>query len=157
MKNQHRIGHVSFYSRFHRLLSTIGSPGFILKCKISQVKNNSRIFRQVFCKKYKELFFETMEDKANRNGSGGRFELYSKLKRVYRFEKYLNMKNSNLRRCLTNIRISTHSLPIERLRKFNIERSKIICNLCDVHAVGSEEHVLLYCQNREIQSLREIH
>ena len=156
LKNQHRIGHVNFYSRFHTLLSTLESPGFILKCKTSQIKNNSRIFRQVFCKKYEDFFFKTLEDKGSRVGSGGRYELYYRLKRVYRYERYLNMKNNNLRRCLTNIRISTHCLPVEHMRKFNIERSNRYCNLCDVNAVGSEEHVLLYCQNREIQSLREI-
>ena len=62
-----------------------------------------------------------MGEKVNPVESGGKFEVYHTIK------KYINLRNIL---CLTNIRISTHCLPVERMRKFNIARKDRMCNLC---------------------------
>ncbi len=64
------------------------------------------------------------------------------------------MKNQNLRRHITCIRTSTHSLPIEYLRKFKVEKTKRICILCNNNEIGNEKHYITDCNNQDITVLR---
>ena len=155
MKKQHSNGNTNFFSRFHSLLSALGKPELILQCKTSQIHDKSNDLRKAYCSKYEKHFFNTLQEKGGGTGSGGKFEIYYAIKKVFKFETYLNMKSNILRRCLTNIRISTHCLPVEKLRKFNIARQDRICNLCNDNVVGTEMHVLVNCQNRDLQLFRK--
>ena len=86
----------------------------------------------------------------------GKSELYHKIKKSYHFEKYLDSNlQPELKRNLTAIRISGHCLPIEYLRKKGIERDKRYCNLCDENEIGTEQHVMVDCNNKEMVKLRE--
>ncbi len=73
---------------------------------------------------------------------------------MYKFESYLNLDKNELRRNITNIRISSHSLPIENLRKHKIPRDERYCKLCNDNQVGSEEHTLIYCKNETLDRIR---
>jgi ribosomal protein S24E len=154
MIEKDRQGQINYYSRLKGLLTVMNSQEFIHKTTKSESVRNSHHIRTVFQTKFTSVFFRTLEEKANRQSSGGRFEIYDKVKKQYKFENYLLLKKNNLRRNITNIRISTHNLPIEVLRKSNIERNMRKCTLCDTGAVGSEVHVLMLCQNPRIQQLR---
>ena len=103
---------------------------------------------------YKAYFFQTLQEKAQRQDSGGRFEIYYKIKKQYRFEPYLLLDKNNLRRCITDIRISTHNLPIESLRKLKIKRDERFCPCCPSKEIGSEFHALMTCQNKKLIQLR---
>ena len=61
-----------------------------------------------------------------------------------------------MRRLITSLRISTHNLPIEFLRKLNVERSKRICNCCNINALGTEKHVLFECLNNDLTHQRNL-
>ena len=60
-----------------------------------------------------------------------------------------------LRRNITKIRISCHNLPIEYLRRFNIDRNERLCNCCDSNNIGSEEHIIIHCTNPQIVEYRD--
>ena len=154
MKTQHQKGQTNYYSRLHKLLSVLNSPCLIIKCNNRQSITNARRLRKTFGNIYEQYFFQTMEARANRTDSGGRFEIYNKIKRNYHTEKYLSMNNSKLRRCITNIRISTHCLPIEYLRKYNVDRKARLCSLCNKGQLGTEIHTLLHCDNTTVSQLR---
>ena len=77
-----------------------------------------------------------------------------KIKKNYIFEPYLKLYDKYHRRNITSIRISTHNLPIERLRKSNVARNLRKCNLCQTGALGTEEHTLIFCMNPELTRIR---
>ena len=81
---------------------------------------------------------------------------YSLVKKNYNYEKYLStLENANLRRNITNIRISTHKLPIELLRRADIKREYRVCKLCNSNEIGSEFHTIVKCKNPKVISLRQ--
>ena len=85
----------------------------------------------------------------------GRTELYSQIKKQYRYEKYLDLKlDPFLKRNITAIRTSCHCLPIEYLRRKGIERKMRHCNLCQGNEIGTEMHVLTQCRNVEVSRLK---
>ena len=106
-----------------------------------------------FTKIYHDFFFQLIRSKVSDRKSGGRFETYEKIKKNYYFEPYLRIKDQR-RRNITNIRISTHNLPIEKLRKYNVPRENRLCLLCNSGELGTEEHTLLSCQNSKLITLR---
>ena len=74
-----------------------------------------------------------------------KLEMYSSIKKVNRFEEYLNvLHNVELRKSYTRFRISVHDLPIERLRYTGIAREQRTCNLCGRN-IGDEKHYFMYC------------
>ena len=78
------------------------------------------------------------------------------MEKQYKFENYLNIiHNNTLRRNITSIRISTHNLPIESLRKNGITRENRTCHLCGNLEIGSEIHAIMYCQNQIIKKHRD--
>ena len=76
------------------------------------------------------------------------------MKRNYILEKYLNLKNSDLRKSITQLRVSAHPLPVEKLRRLNIPYHERICDLCDSAEIGTEEHTIMYCDNTNVKNLR---
>lgn len=71
---------------------------------------------------------------------------YCKYKVDYIFEDYLcNIKNDNLRKQLTCLRLSLHNLEIETGRYRGISRENKMCHLCNQNTVESEYHFMLCC------------
>ena len=71
--------------------------------------------------------------------------VYRMYKNEYCFEKYLDVLPCNLRKVLCKFRTMNHSLPIEKGRYFNIERSQRLCTLCNKDIIGDEYHYLFEC------------
>ena len=70
---------------------------------------------------------------------------YGQLKDRYNKENYLNIKNVEYRKLLSNIRMSSHKLHIEIGRYKNIERENRLCEQCNMMKIETEEHFLLEC------------
>ena len=89
-------------------------------------------------KKLKELSFKEHDNK---------LFLYSNIYQNFQIQDYLsfNLPNS-LTNAITKLRISAHSLLIEKGRHFRpkLDRKNRLCTNCD--EVEDEEHFLLYCQ-----------
>ena len=78
-----------------------------------------------------------------------KFKLYSRAKRVFGKEKYLDLIwNSKIRSAVTKIRISVHNFPIECGRYKNIKRNDRVCTICDQKVIGNEIHYVMFCSNK---------
>ena len=150
-----RKGNVNYYSRIKGLFLALKSQEYIYKESNPNIsRRNADLIKSKFQQMYCEFFFKTIKEKAQRPHSGGRFEIYYKVKKQYKFEEYLHLNQNTLRRHITNIRISTHSLPIESLRKLGIPRNERLCPLCPTNEIGSEFHILMNCPNPKLTELR---
>ena len=76
---------------------------------------------------------------------------YKLVKNKFRIEKYLEVKERNLRKSLTAFRISAHKLNIERGRYLNLKVEDRLCNVCMV----IEDEIYALCQCKKFSLLRE--
>ena len=152
---QDRIGKMNYYTRIKGLLIALNSPLMIYKENNPKVATNTNLLKCKFKTLYINHFFNLTNIKANRP-SGGRFEIYNTIKQNYNCEDYIhNIRDNTLRRHITNIRISTHNLPVEKLRKANIPKHLRFCKLCDQNTLGDEFHTVMLCPNTNIASQRK--
>jgi hypothetical protein len=75
----------------------------------------------------------------------GKLIFYGQLKDRYIKENYLNLKNVEYRKVLSNIRMSTHKIELETGRYKNIERENRLCKSCNMMKNETEENFLLDC------------
>ena len=144
----------NYFSRFNALMCCLEKE-YLPSKPLKNPHKEAKDIQQKMNNLYIDHFFNILHTKAERTNSGGRFEIYRKVKFNYKFENYLHLDNK-LRRHITSIRISTHNLPIEALRRHSVERKNRICNCCNNKDIGSEKHVLMYCNNTEITSQRNL-
>jgi hypothetical protein len=151
-----RHGEINYYSRIKGLFLVMDCQNLIYKeINKTEIKRNANKMKSKFQEMYINYFFKTLKEKAQRPESGGRFEVYYTIKKQYKFEDYLLLEQNNLRKNITNIRISTHNLPIESLRKAKVKRKERTCPLCTSNEIGSEFHATMTCQNLKIKQLRQ--
>ena len=75
-----------------------------------------------------------------------KLKAYSEIKHNIKLSEYLlYVKNSKTRKALTNLRISTHPLEIERGRYTNIPPDKRHCTKCALNLTENERHFLVVC------------
>jgi hypothetical protein len=80
-----------------------------------------------------------------KNNSGNKLRTYRKFKNMYTYEKYLDIvKDTKLRKTLTQFRTSSHSLNIEKGRYTNIPEEERTCPYCP-NQIENEEHFLVNC------------
>ena len=111
----------------------------------SATESSQRSYKIKIINKFKLIhqhYFNNILNDKTKSGEEGRFTVYSKIKRYFIYEKYLSMDNNILRRHITSIRISTHSLPVELLRKSGVKREDRKCTLCASNKIATEYHAL---------------
>ena len=80
------------------------------------------------------------------NKTGGRYSLFSKLKKDFIFEEYLHIiKNPVHRQAYTQLRLSAHKLNIEVGRHHNVPRENRLCSSCNMGVIEDELHFVLHC------------
>ena len=80
------------------------------------------------------------------------------VKRCFRVEPYIELiKDFQLRRSFSKLRLSDRCLNIETGRKHNIDVEDRICNICDSKEVRDEFHFLIKCQNLHLKELRDLY
>jgi hypothetical protein len=152
-----RNGFTSYYTRIKSLLAVLDERDKLYAVDKTFIKKYSAMIKNKFNDMHKgklqELLYKKVDDE-----SKGKFSIYSDIKNFFnKMEDYLKqMVNNQLRRNITKIRISEHPLPIERLRKSGKPRNERICNLCDHKEIGTEYHVLIYCDNQQITKHRKL-
>jgi hypothetical protein len=79
-------------------------------------------------------------------GSGSKLRTYSKFKKTFEYEKYLDFKK---RKEITKLRISAHRLEVEvgryRPKKGRVKPEERVCKFCDLGKVEDEMHVVMVC------------
>ena len=75
-----------------------------------------------------------------------KFQDYLQFKPYFEYECYLDsIINVRYRKIITQFRLSSHNLEIERGRHSNVARERRICKLCNLQAIENEYHFLLDC------------
>lgn len=103
-----------------------------------------RHIREMLKSKYKERWYNTIHV----NEEFPILRTYKLFKNSFGPEPYLKLTNIQCIRHLAKLRMSSHSLAIERGRHVKpiIPAEQRICNLCEVQAVEDEIHVLVKCE-----------
>jgi hypothetical protein len=154
---QNNKGKLNYFARINAFFTTLNTPEYIHKQKTEKLaKEKANMVKKEYKTLYENFFFDDLKKKATRPNSGGRYTIYNLVKNNYKFDNYLSTLNKgNLRRNISNIRLSTHNLPIERLRKMNIERKERLCPLCHTNELGCEFHTLMSCPNAQLVMYRQ--
>ena len=72
--------------------------------------------------------------------------MYARYKHDFEIEKYLDfITEKKYKIALTQFRLSSHDLAIERGRYENLNRRESVCKLCNSNLVENECHLLLVC------------
>ena len=80
---------------------------------------------------------------------------YRLFKENFEFETYLDIFSDKNRIISCKFRTCNHRLPIEIGRWQNIDRSDIICHICQTAEIGDEFHYILQC--RQLHNDRKLY
>ena len=122
---------------------------------INEIISQPNLFIKRFECKLKVLYQNHWRQKANQS-TVSRLEFYFQYKKNFNFESYLDSLDRETRREVTRFRLSNHCLPIEKLRRENIDRKDRVCLICDKKYIGDEKHYLFHCNNDRIKQIRYV-
>ena len=72
--------------------------------------------------------------------------IYKEMKQVYEMSPYLSiLKSKKLRNAISKLRLSSHSLYIEKGRHRDVARNDRKCTLCRLNDIEDEYHFTLIC------------
>ena len=98
--------------------------------------------------KLKENFHQQSFDEISSEHS--KLRTYAKLKTVTGLEEYLNsVENVRDRTALTKIRLSNHSLMIEKGRHQGLQENERVCPFCD-NEIENEFHFVMECNTFDV-------
>jgi hypothetical protein len=105
---------------------------------------NSKIFLPIFKQRVIDCFLQSW---LSGKESSPVLYLYNHVKDSFVYENYLDIIPSTLRKYLTRIRISSHSLHVQtgRFHRNRIVRNERYCLYCNLHDVEDEYHFILIC------------
>ena len=72
---------------------------------------------------------------------------FTELKQSYEKERYLNLKNFEIRNSLSKLRLSSNKLAVVTGKWYKINKEKRLCNFCNLNAIKDEFHFLIDCPN----------
>ena len=114
------------------------------KFKISYIMNKIKFhLRSKFINIWKTNLFS---DHGKRLNSGNKLRTYRTFKNTFVFEPYLLIGNREQKQLFSKLRISDHSLEIEKGRYLGQEVKDRICKICK-NEIEDEFHLLIRCKN----------
>jgi hypothetical protein len=157
LKNWHRIHKKSEANsvvlKIHQMASELNLPWPLMnKNKLDSVgispeSEIANIHRVAF-EKLKENFHQQSFDEISSEHS--KLRTYAKLKTVTGLEEYLNsVENVRDRTALTKIRLSNHSLMIEKGRHQGLQENERLCPFCD-NEIENEFHFVMECNTFDV-------
>ena len=150
-----RAGTTSYYTRIKNLLAVLNAKPAIYPKDAKSVKFVGKSILSKYKSMYEHFFLQILETKRQCPESKGKYEIYCKIKRKYRFEPYLEkIEDHKLRRYITGIRCTYNNFPVNQLRKKGIDRDERYCHLCNAGVIGSELHVTMFCRDERVTSCR---
>ena len=157
LKNWHRIHKKSEANsvvlKIHQMASELNLPwpsmnkNILDSVGISPESEINNIHRVAF-EKLKENFHQQSFDEISSEHS--KLRTYAKLKTVTGLEEYLNsVENVRDRTALTKIRLSNHSLMIEKGRHQGLQENERVCPFCD-NEIEDEFHFVMECNTFDV-------
>jgi len=104
--------------------------------------------KQILNDQFVQEWHQTLEESS-------KCSLYMLFKTDLVFEDYLTKSPSINANNICKFKTSKHSLPIEKGRYQQLERSKRLCELCDMNTIVDEYHYVCECKNQDIRDLRD--
>ncbi len=108
---------------------------------IKQLKNIKKYIKCEINNHYQNLF----DNKLNSIDDKSKLNFYKELNPNFCLKPYLTTSNFEYRKLITKLRISDHSLLIEKGRHFKIPREERLCLKCKI--IDDEKHFLLDCSS----------
>ena len=130
------------------LLKTCGINQIDVTEIISKGNSFTKHIKEKLTEQYKEKWKKEMEEKKE-----GKLKFYQELKKNFKCEEYLDTISRADRKAITRLRLSCHTLPIERMRYQTIDRQERKCPFCR-REIGDEWHYLTKCNNSDISNVR---
>lgn len=157
LKNWHRIHKKSEANsvvlKIHQMASELNLPWPLMNKNrldsvgISPESEIANIHRVAF-EKLKENFHQQSLDEISSEHS--KLRTYAKLKTVTGLEEYLSsIENVRDRTALTKIRLSNHSLMIEKGRHQGLQENERLCPFCD-NKIENEFHFVMECNTFDV-------
>ena len=157
LKNWHRIHKKSEANsvvlKIHQMASELNLPWPLMNKNrldsvgISPESEIANIHRVAF-EKLKENFHQQSLDEISSEQS--KLRTYAKLKTVTGLEEYLSsIENIRDRTALTKIRLSNHSLMIEKGRHQGLQENERLCPFCD-NKIENEFHFVMECSTFDV-------
>ena len=105
-------------------------------------------FALIVKKKLNEAFFQTWENQMSTfNNMNSKSDFYKKIKTKFTLEQYLlDIKNGDIRRSVTRLRISAHKFSVEIERYVKAPRELRTCTIC-FEGIGNEFHYFSECSH----------
>ena len=114
-----------------------------------QQKQFIKTFKDNWLTNAEEEWYERLNSHKGVSNDRNKLRLYSKIKNSLSAEKYLEyIKNPQIRQSLTKLRISAHTLAIEKDRHTKTGKTPItqrICKCCNSNMVENEYHFVMKC------------
>ena len=108
-----------------------------------------------FITKFKKALYQKFEEYwQEERQKNGKLRFYFESKNKFTYERYLDKTEKKYRTSITQIRLSSHKLPIEVMRYQEALVEKRICTICDKNETGDEQHYLERCENVAMEECR---
>ena len=91
-----------------------------------QKKTNYQSKHKFFQKRVRDFYAKPVLQLYNSENKS----FYTELKQTYEMERYLNLKNLEIRKAISRLRLSAHKLAIVTGKWYKIEKEYRLCNLC---------------------------
>ena len=112
-------------------------------------KRTAKQLKRYMQDKYRQDWLTYLNRPTVNEESGNKLRTYCQFKKLFKLENYLSyIKNPNMRKILTKLRISCHDLRIETGRHTKPHKTPIdqrTCMMCDSGAVEDEYHFITSC------------
>ena len=116
----------------------------VISREISKEKDRSKhkFFQKLATDCYIKNQFYNYIDIEDNNRS-----FFTELKQSYEKERYLNLKNFEIRNSLSKLRLSSNKLAVVTGKWYKINKENRLCNFCNLNAIEDEFHFLIDCPN----------
>ena len=150
MKSKHSN---TWYNKVAHLKKQINVHSPIYQTK-NGIKNYRKRILTHMTKKYEDYWHKELnrETSKSKNKGGNKLRTYKILKQNFHLEPYLNhIDNTEHRRAVTQLRLSSHSLNIESLRGSIHDPEQRKCDTCTLDEKEDEIHFIMRCQRYNAQ------
>ena len=124
-----------------KILAELGS-GEISKEKY---RSKHKVFQKQATDCYiRNQFYNYIDNEDNRS-------FFTELKQTYERERYLNLKNFEIRNALFKLRLSSNKLAVVTGKWYKIKKENRQCNFCNLNAIEDEFHFLIISKKQKLR------
>ena len=135
--NNRTYNGLNWASQIKNILDSLGLSNIWINQHNADIPFN--LIKQRILDTYKQSWYSSINN-------SNRLEMYAGYKHDFEIENYLDfITEKNYKFALTQFRLSSHDLAIERGRYENLNRNERICKFCNSNSVETEYHFLLVC------------